>query len=121
VTLAWSRVKKSTIYKCFKTAGILYKDYDVLAPSSHDVWIQFMEADVQIELEGLMEREVTGERCSVEEYIEGDDNLAVCTDLDCENWEANFLASLDKIASQVEMTKSMNQMAKYLAKNFFSS
>jgi len=85
-------VKESTICKCFKLAGILDKDYDVALPSYNVD--PFLEADVQMELDGLMERVVTGESCSVEEYIEGDDSLAVCMDLDSENWEANFLAEL---------------------------
>ena len=89
VALAWSKVKESTI-RCFKSAVVLDKDYDV---ASHDV-DPFLEADAQMELEGLMERAVPVERCSVQEYIEGDDSLAVCTDLDSENWEANFLAEL---------------------------
>jgi hypothetical protein len=32
-----------------------------------------------------------GERC---EYVEGDDDLAVCTDLSGDNWEENFLSEL---------------------------
>ena len=87
-----------------------------MALPSHDV-DPFLEADAQMELEGLMERAVPVERCSVQEYIEGDDSLAVCTDLDSENWEANFWQSLDKII-HVEMTELMNRTVKHLVKNF---
>ena len=59
-----------------------------MAIPSHDVEC-ILEVKVQMELEGLMERVVPGERCSVEEYIECDDRLAVCTDLGCETWVAN--------------------------------
>ena len=96
VELTWSRVNKSTIHKLFKSSGVLDKDYDVVALPLHDA-DPFLEADVQMELEGLMDRVVPGDRCSVDEYIEGDDSLAVCTDLDHENCEANFLAELDKM------------------------
>jgi hypothetical protein len=33
-------------------------------------------------------------RCDVRECVEGDDNLAVCTDLNGENWGENFLSEL---------------------------
>ena len=47
---------QSSIRKSFKSAGVLDKDYDVALPS-HDV-DPFLEADAQMELEGLMERAV---------------------------------------------------------------
>ena len=92
VALAWSRFKESTIRKCFKSAGALDNNYDAALPSQDAD--PFLEADVQMELEGLIEKAVPGERCSVQEYIDGDDSLAVCTDLDSENWEVNFMAEL---------------------------
>ena len=61
---------------------------------SHGTADQFLEADTQLEVEGVMERVVPGERHSVKESIECDDSLAVCTDLDCEHWEAYFLTEL---------------------------
>ena len=45
----------STIHKCFMSAGVLDKDYDVMLLPSHDA-DPFLEADIQMELEGLMER-----------------------------------------------------------------
>ena len=39
----------------------------------------------EMELRSLVERALPeGERCGVREYVEGDDNLAVCTDLKSE-------------------------------------
>ena len=32
--------------------------------------------------------------CSVEEYLKGDDDLPICTDLDCDTWDSNFLSQL---------------------------
>ena len=55
VALAWSKVKESTIRKYFKSAGVLDKDYDIVALPSHDV-DPILEAVAQMELEGLMER-----------------------------------------------------------------
>ena len=65
VALAWSRVKKTTVRKCLKSAGVLHKDYDVVVLPSHDI-DPFLEIEVRIEQEGLMERTVPGERCSIE-------------------------------------------------------
>ena len=36
-----------------------------------------------------------GSSCSAEEYITGEDALPVCADFDCEDWEENWLNSLN--------------------------
>ena len=33
-------------------------------------------------------------QCSVEEYVNGDNYLSVCVDMDDEQWDKNFLDSL---------------------------
>ena len=38
---------------------------------------------------------------SVEEYVNGDDDIAVCVDLDNETWEENFM---DNLAQEVAVT-----------------
>ena len=50
----------------------------------------FLETDTQVELDGLVEKSApAGERCPVEEYIEGDDGMPLCTD--SKDWEDNVL------------------------------
>ena len=44
----------------------------------------------------------TGQGCSVDEYIKGDDNLPVCTDLDSDTWDANFLSQLGQQEKESE-------------------
>ena len=34
------------------------------------------------------------ESCSIDQYVNGDDNLQVCVDTDGDQWEANFMESL---------------------------
>ena len=42
-----------------------------------------------------MERTMpNGQRCSVEDYLKGDDDLPICTDFDSNLWEDNFLSEL---------------------------
>ena len=72
----------------------LIKSFDVVTCPSADT-DPFLEADTEVELQSLIERALPeGERCNVREYVEGDDDLPVCTDLDSENWEENFLSEL---------------------------
>ena len=45
----------------FKSVGVLDKDYDVVALLAHDVYL-FLEADILIKFEGLMEGVVPDEK-----------------------------------------------------------
>ena len=44
----------------------------------------------------------TGQGCSIDECIKGDDNLPVCTDLDSDTWDANFLSQLGQQEKESE-------------------
>ena len=35
-----------------------------------------------------------GERCTLDDYLGGDNDLPVCTDLDSDSWEVNFMSEL---------------------------
>ena len=41
-----------------------------------------------------------GEECSVDEYLRGEDDLPVCTDLDSDSWDTNFLSQLGQQEEQ---------------------
>ena len=48
-----------------------------------------------MELEGLIPRALPPiKSCSMEEYVEGDNNLPVCPDMDNANWENMFMSEL---------------------------
>ena len=47
--------------------------------------------------------------CSVDEYIKGDDNLPVCTDLDSDTWDANFLSQLGQQEKESEDEDDENE------------
>ena len=43
----------------------------------------------------LIQSAVGESSCSVEEYVAGEDALPVCADFDCEDWDENWLNSLN--------------------------
>ena len=94
VALAWKEVKESTIIKCFKTAGILNDTFDIQERicTSED---PFEDIDETISLTPLISAAMgTIDACSTSEYINGDNELPVCADLDDDYWEDNFMESL---------------------------
>lgn len=75
--------ERETIHKCFRNWNTRF---DVVACPSAYV-DPFLEADIEVELQGLIERALPeSERCIVREYVEGYDDLPVCTDLNSENF-----------------------------------
>ncbi len=93
VALAWQEVSPETNSKCFKKAGVLNYELDVVTLGATDGSVDpFSDID---ELQCLIEQ--TGsESCTAREFITGDDNLPICADMDNENWEETFLKELTK-------------------------
>ena len=52
--MAWSQVTAETIMKCFRKAGILDRELDVVNRGIEDDSDPFLEADERMELEGLV-------------------------------------------------------------------
>ena len=93
VALAWKEVKGTTIIKCFKKAGILSDTLDIQEStcicSSED---PFEDVDEAASLAPLISAAMgTQDACSVSDYVNGDSELPVCTDLDNDHWEDNFM------------------------------
>ena len=93
VALAWREVKSSTIVKCFKHAGVLNDGSNVHALSEED---PFQDIDETITIGSLISTTMgTGrDACSAEEYVNGDNDLAVCVEFDDDIWEENFMDNL---------------------------
>ena len=69
VALAWKEVKATTITKCFKKAGILNDNLDVLEVSSDD---PFLDVDQTLSLGSLISTAMGSlESCSVDQYVNG--------------------------------------------------
>ena len=89
VALAWSQVAADTITKCFRKAGILDKELDVVCRDADDK-DPFLEADELEELGRLIEKAGDGD-CSTNEFVAGDNDLPVCVEMDDDNWQSVFL------------------------------
>lgn len=78
---AWSLVTTSTIEKCFHKAGILTADLDVVCRDTVDL---FLEVDDLVELGHLIEK--TGnDVCASNKFVNGDNDLLVCAEMDADN------------------------------------
>ena len=53
----------------------------------------------------------THEACEVEEYINGEDSLSVCNDLENENWDDSFFAQLNQEEPEEEDNDECEQQA----------
>ena len=92
VALAWREVKSTTIQKCFRHAGVLTTDLLINALDEED---PFQDIDEDVGISSLISRTMgTLHQCSVEEYVNGDNSLSVCVDMDDDQWDENFLDSL---------------------------
>ena len=108
VSATWGKVTPETIKKCFRKAGILNKDFQVVTrdcecDSEED---PFMDLDVTSnmeDLESLMSQVTTGDSsCSVEEFINVDSELPVCQDIYDDKWDQEFLNHITQESSTEE-------------------
>ena len=97
VALAWEKVKPETISKCFRKAGVLQDATMDVVAHTHDTEDDiFLESDACMELQNLLKKTMPNseQRCSLAEYLRGDEEIPVRVDMDGEDWDANFIAQL---------------------------
>ena len=93
IAQAWSQLKSGIITKCFRKAGILNANLDVVSSEIDRDDDPFIDADMQTEVQGLIEQTMpSSEHCNVDEYL--DDGVPVCTGMDSEHWETDFFLQL---------------------------
>lgn len=93
VAIAWREVKATTVQKCFRRAGILDTDLDVQALCEDED--PFQDIDKQAGMSSLISHSMgTLSHCSVAEYIDGDNCLPTCVDINGEDWDESWLNSL---------------------------
>ena len=90
VAIAWSQVTPETIVKCFRKAGILSSELDVISRGNENGLNPFLEADECMELEVLIEKIGNG-GCTVDKFLTSDSDLSVCREMDENNWDTAFL------------------------------
>ena len=90
IALTWSEVTPDTIVKCFRKAGVLDAELDVVCRNDED---PFLEIDERMELDKLIEKNGDG-RCMLDEFLTGDSDLPVCMETDDDNWQTVFFEEL---------------------------
>ncbi len=100
VAQAWSIVSTQTISKCFRKAGILNSEMDIVSCSMEED-DPFSAVDVEADLTSLI-HDVVPNCCSSDEYINGEDSLPVCNDLDSLTWEEDFMHQLGQVGGEEE-------------------
>ena len=97
VAQAWEAVRPEKIKKCFRKAGILDKKFVVMSHENEEDPFEDLESSHSdsSELEDPVVHTVPAEvaRCSADEYINGDGELAICLEQD-ESWEEQFLTCI---------------------------
>ena len=79
--------------KCFRHSGITGSSFSVVS-SAYETGDPFDEVEAQEELHDLVDQISLPEtNCSVEEYINGEDDLPTCQQYD-DDWEHQFFAEL---------------------------
>ena len=111
VAQAWEKVTPETIKKCFRKAGILNREFQIVARVSEsdddeDPFVELDSGNSDMEdLENLISQVQDGDSsCSVEEFVSGDSDLPVCQDIFSDKWEQQFLDQITKNPSS-ELTE----------------
>ena len=95
VEKAWTLVTEETIQKCFRKAGVLTSNMDVVSTRLEEDNDPFSECDLQVEMECLLQKTMPAEgRCTLIEYLEGDNQLPVCAETGDDDWEEDFFQQL---------------------------
>ena len=69
---------------------------DVVARTHDTEDDPFLESEACMELQNLLEKTMPNseQRCSLAEYLRGEEEVPVRVDMDGEDWDANFIAQL---------------------------
>ena len=96
-------VAEEIICKCYKKSGNPHSDVDDVSSGLEEDDGPFSECDLQQETESLIHKTTPADgRCTLKEYMEGDNELQVCVDKGSDDWVA---CSFDQLAL-VMRTKS---------------
>ena len=87
VACAWKDVVHGTISKCFRKAGVLDSGMGVVGRGVTEETDLFEDFDAESQLQDFISRAMpTDDSCSVDEYINGEESLPVCSDFGDDSW-----------------------------------
>ena len=95
VARAWNTVSPDTISKCFRKAGVLDSGMGVVNRGLEEEFDPFDDLDADHQVRDLISRTMPAEdSCTVEEYINGEDCVPVCSEFDKDTWDDTFLEEI---------------------------
>ena len=97
VEQGWGKVSSTTIQKCFRKAGILDRDFSVMKRASainHDPFEDLDEELDTSDLQTFISQVQQDISCSVEEFVNGDQDLHTSVNIYRDEWSEQFLNSL---------------------------
>ncbi len=104
---AWEMVKSTTIKKCFRKAGVLDSDYQVVTRNVENPFAaDHEESDdmnhMQIaELQSLISQvQQDGDTCTAEQFVNADDDLPTCIDMYGDEWDSEFFTAIRRDNSE---------------------
>ena len=102
---------QSNLKKCFRKAGVLDESFAVsIRPCEESDPFEDVDTSEMYNLIGQLGPAEAN--CSVSENVSGDDNLPVCFEVDNEQWEEQFLSSIDpthSVSSCIELESEEEQ------------
>ena len=102
VAEAWECVKTETVIKCFKSSGISVDSSESVIGRMCEDEDPFAEIDNSEEITTLVTQigPSVGPTCSAEEYVNGDNDLPFCEEMDSDDWDEQFMSNLTTSQSQ---------------------
>ena len=102
VARAWNTVSSDTISKCFKKGDVLDSGIDVVNRDIEEEIDPFDVLYADSQLQDLISRAMPAKDiCTVEEYINGEDYVPMCSEFDNDTWDVTFLEEIGGEPSQI--------------------
>ena len=105
-------VTVQTKSKCFRRAGILDSEMDIVSCDMEED-DPFLAVDEEADLVSLM-NDVVPISCSPVEYVNGEDDIPVCNNLDSLTWEEDFNSLVRKMMEKKTIKMRKMIVCRYL-------